>query len=70
MTAGPTEHLDAVRAGLPGAVVVAYAAALVAFVFVGPLVLGAWGVPPAVAIRRVVLIDAVGYLVLAVAILW
>jgi hypothetical protein len=69
MTAEPTERLDQFRGMLPGAVVVLYAAALVAFVFVGPILLGAWGVPPALAIRRVVLVDAVGYLVLAVVVL-
>jgi hypothetical protein len=47
-----------------------YAVALVALLFVGPLVLiTTRGVPVDTAISRVVVVDAVGYVLLAVALL-
>jgi hypothetical protein len=47
-----------------------YAVALVALLFVGPLVLTTTrGVPVETAISRVVVVDAVGYVLLAVAVL-
>jgi hypothetical protein len=53
-----------------GALVLSYAVSLVAFVFVGPVVLMAMmDVTAVVAFQRVIVIDAVGYLLLAVVVL-